>query len=104
MLERRYEKQKLEADEYAKDFIACFNLIRRLMEIESQCDETDEGQKIVAVGSQEYLAGSMRFIETSSELRHRSLLCEDAELLFPTCRMNFGRLRQLKGGAASSTA
>ncbi|WP_209076866.1 hypothetical protein [Pseudomonas aeruginosa] len=79
VLERRYEKQKVEADEYAKDFIACFNLIQRLMDIENQRDEADEGQKLVAVGSREDLAVSMRFIETDSELLHLSLLCEDAE-------------------------
>lgn len=79
VLERRYEKQKVEADEYAKDFIACFNLIQRLMDIENQRGEADEGQKLVAVGSREDLAVSMRFIETDSELLHLSLLCEDAQ-------------------------
>lgn len=79
VLERRYEKQRVEADEYAKDYIACFNLIQRLMDIENQRDETDKGQKLVAVGSREDLKVSMRFIETDSELLHLSLLCEDAE-------------------------
>lgn len=69
----------MEVDEYAKDFIACFNLIQRLMDIENRRDEADEGQKLVAVGSQEDLAVSMRFIETDSELLHLSLLCEEAE-------------------------
>ena len=79
VLERRYEKQQVEGDEYAKDFVACFNVIQRLMDIENQRGEGDEGQKLVAVGSQEDLAVSMRFIETNSELLHLSLLCEDAE-------------------------
>lgn len=79
VLERRYEKQKVEADEYTKDYIACFNLIQRLMDIENQREETDEGQKLVALGSREDLAVSMRFIETNSELLHLSLLCDDAE-------------------------
>lgn len=79
VLERRYERQKVEADEYAKDFIACFNLIQRLMEIENQREEADESQKLIAVGSHEDLAVSMRYIETDSELLHLSLLCEDAE-------------------------
>lgn len=79
VLERRYEKQKVEADEFAKDFIACFNLIHRLMDIENRRDETDEGQKLVAVGSREDLTVSMHFVETESELLHLSLLCEDAE-------------------------
>ncbi|MDI5891112.1 integrase family protein [Halomonas rhizosphaerae] len=79
VLERRYEKQRMEADEYAKDFIACFNLIQHLMDVENQRVEADDGQKLVAVGSREDLAVSMRFIETESELLHLSLLCEDAE-------------------------
>ncbi|WP_209077008.1 hypothetical protein [Pseudomonas aeruginosa] len=33
------------------------------MDIENQRDEADEGQKLVAVGSREDLAVSMRFIE-----------------------------------------
>ncbi|GHE73641.1 integrase [Camelimonas fluminis] len=80
VLQRRYEKQIVEADEHAKDFIACFNLIRRLMDIETRRGETDEGQKLVAVGSDQDLKVSMRLIETNSELLHLSLLCEDAEL------------------------
>lgn len=79
ILERRYEKQRVEADEYAKDYIACFNLIQRLMDIENQRSNDDVSQKLVSVGSTEDLAVSMRFIETKSELLHLSLLCEDAE-------------------------
>lgn len=79
VLQRRYEKQKVEADEHAKDLIACFNLIQRLMDIENQRGEADEGQKLVAVGSYEDLKVSVRFLETDSELMHLSLLCEDAE-------------------------
>lgn len=79
VLERRYERQRVEADEYTKDYIACFNLIQRLMDIENQRGESDKRQKLVAVGSGEDLTVSMRFIETDSELLHLSLLCEDAE-------------------------
>lgn len=79
ILERRYEKQRVEADEYARDYISCFNLIQRLMDIENQRDESDECQKLVAVGSRDDLSVSMRFIETDSELLHLSLLCEEAE-------------------------
>ena len=79
VLERRYEKQKVDADEFVKDFIACFNLIQRLMDIENQRDESDQGQKLVAVGAHKDLAVSMRFLDTNSELLHLSLLCEDAE-------------------------
>jgi len=79
VLERRYEKQSVEADEYAKDYIAAFNLINRVIQIENGREEDDEGQKLIAVGSSEDLNVSMKFIETDSELLHLSLLCEDAE-------------------------
>nr|WP_227842373.1 hypothetical protein [Halomonas zhuhanensis] len=79
ILERRYEKQRVEADEYAKDYIASFNLINRLIQIENGRGDEDESQKLVAVGSSEDLNVSMKFIETDSELLHLSLLCEDAE-------------------------
>ncbi|WP_288362617.1 VPA1269 family protein [uncultured Spongiibacter sp.] len=78
-LERRYEKQRVLADEFAKDYIATFNLINRIIEIENQREDDDEGQKIIAVGSADDLNVSMKFIETESELLHLSLLCEDAE-------------------------
>ncbi|WP_193085983.1 gamma-mobile-trio integrase GmtZ [Halomonas sp. FME65] len=79
ILERRYEKQRVEADEYAKDYIATFNLINRVIQIENGRGDDDEDQKLVAVGSSEDLNVSMKFIETDSELLHLSLLCEDAE-------------------------
>jgi hypothetical protein len=78
-LERRYEKQRVESDEYAKDYQATFNLINRIMQIENQRDDDDEGQKLIAVGSADDLRVSMKFIETESELLHLALLCEDAE-------------------------
>lgn len=78
-LERRYEKQRVEADEYAKDYIATFNLINRVIQIENQRDGEDEGQKLIAVGSSDDIEVSMKFIETESELLHLALLCEDAE-------------------------
>lgn len=78
-LERRHEKQRVEADEYAKDYIAIFNLINRVIQIENGREEDDDGQKLIAVGSDEDLNVSMKFTETDSELLHLSLLCEDAE-------------------------
>lgn len=78
-LERRYEKQRAEANEYAMDYIATFNLINRVIQIENGRGGDDEGQKLVAVGSSDDLNVSMKFIETDSELLHLSLLCEDAE-------------------------
>ena len=78
-LERRYERQRVEADEYAKDYIAIFNLINRVVQIENGREEDDDGQKLIAVGSDEDLKYSMKFVETDSELLHLALLCEDAE-------------------------
>lgn len=78
-LERRYEKQRVEADEYAKDYIAIFNLINRVVQIENGREENDDGQKLIAVGSDEDLKYSLKFVETDSELLHLALLCEDAE-------------------------
>ena len=76
-LQRRYEKQLLEADEYTKDWIATFNLILRLIEIEKARTESDTTNKLIAVGSESDIKVS--FIETDSELLQLSLLCEDAE-------------------------
>tara|TARA_B100000749_G_scaffold133675_1_gene102644 strand:- start:963 stop:2438 length:1476 start_codon:yes stop_codon:yes gene_type:complete len=78
-LERRYEKQRVEADEYTKDYIAIFNLINRVIQIENGREEDDDGQKLIAVGSDEDLKYSMKFVQTDSELLHLALLCEDAE-------------------------
>lgn len=77
-LNRRHEKQLIEADEYTKNWIATFNLIRRLVEIEQKRNEDDNQTKLVAVGSQEDI--KIGFIETTSELLHLSLLCDDAEI------------------------
>lgn len=77
-LTRRHEKQLVEADEFTKNWIATFNLIRRLVEIEQKRNDNDNQTKLVAVGSKEDI--KIGFIETTSELLHLSLLCEDAEI------------------------
>lgn len=77
-LHRRYEKQIVEADEYTKDWIATFKLIRRLIEIEQKRNESDHKNKLVAVGS--HIDIKVGFLETESELLHLSLLCDDAEV------------------------
>lgn len=82
-LQRRYEKQLVEADEYVKDWIATFNLIRRLIEIEQNRTENDFKNKLIAVGSENDI--KIGFIDTTSELLHLSLLCEDAEI-YPDLR------------------
>jgi hypothetical protein len=76
-LQRRYEKQLVEADEYAKDWIAIFGLIRRIIKIEQGRAESDTTNKLVAVGSESDI--KVGFLETESELLQLSLLCEDAE-------------------------
>ncbi|WP_318461717.1 gamma-mobile-trio integrase GmtZ [Photobacterium leiognathi] len=76
-LQRRYEKQLVEADEYTKDWIATFGLIRRIIEIEQGRTESDTANKLVAVGSENDI--KVGFMETESELLQLSLLCEDAE-------------------------
>ena len=79
-LERRYEKQQVKADESAKDFIATFELINKIQKIENYREESDESQKLIAVGKKEDIDISLRLIESNSELLQLSLLCEDAEI------------------------
>ena len=76
-LQRRYEKQTIEADEYTKDWIATFQLIFRIIEIEQQRQEGEAKNKLIAVGTEEDL--KISFTETSSKLLQLSLICDDAE-------------------------
>ncbi|WP_341663735.1 integrase family protein [Vibrio sp.] len=78
-LQRRYEKQQVEADEYAKDWIACFELINKIIRVEETRNEDDTKDKLIAVGSEQDVSHALKFIETDSELLHLSLLCDDAE-------------------------
>ncbi|WP_345860589.1 gamma-mobile-trio integrase GmtZ [Shewanella algae] len=78
-LQRRYEKQQVEADEYAKDWIACFELINKIIRVEEARNEDDTKDKLIAVGSEQDVSYALKFIETDSELLHLSLLCDDAE-------------------------
>ncbi|MDE1318345.1 integrase family protein [Vibrio aestuarianus] len=78
-LQRRYEKQQVEADEYAKDWIACFELINKIIRVEEARHEDDTKDKLIAVGSEQDVSHALKFIETNSELLHLSLLCDDAE-------------------------
>lgn len=81
-LQRRYEKQTIEADEYTKDWISCFELIHKIIKIEEKRTESDNKQKLIAIGNKDDVRYALSFIETTSELLHLSLLCEDAEI-FP---------------------
>ena len=78
-LQRRYEKQQVEASEYAEDWIACFELIQRIMRVEETRNEDDSKDKLIAVGSEQDVSHALKFIETDSELLHLSLICDDAE-------------------------
>lgn len=78
-LQRRYEKQQVEADEYAKDWIACFELINKIIRIEESRTDGDTKDKLVAVGGEQDVTHALKFVETDSELLHLSLLCDDAE-------------------------
>ena len=78
-LQRRYEKQKVEADEYTKDWIACFELINKIIRVEETRNKDDTKDKLIAVGSEQDVSHALKFIETDSELLHLSLICDDAE-------------------------
>jgi hypothetical protein len=79
MLQRRYEKQQVEADEYAKDWIACFELISKIIRVEENRHSDDTKDKLIAVGGEQDISHALKFVETESELLHLSLLCDDAE-------------------------
>lgn len=81
-LQRRHEKQTVEADEYTKDWIACFELIGKIIRVEGKRNNDDTKDKLIAVGSAQDISYALKFISTESELLHLSLLCEDAEF-FP---------------------
>ncbi|MBD78198.1 MAG: integrase [Crocinitomicaceae bacterium] len=78
-LQRRYEKQQVEADEYAKDWIACFELIQKIIRVEEARTDDDTKDKLIAVGAEQDVSYALKFVETDSELLHLSLLCDDAE-------------------------
>lgn len=81
-LQRRYEKQQVETDEYAKDWIACFELIQKIIRVEELRTDDDTKDKLIAVGAEQDVSYALKFVETESELLHLSLLCDDAEF-FP---------------------
>ncbi|MGL4581018.1 MAG: gamma-mobile-trio integrase GmtZ [Shewanella xiamenensis] len=79
VLQRRWEKQQVEADEYTNDWVACFELIYKIIRVEEARKEGDTKDKLIAVGSEQDVSHALKFIETDSELLHLSLLCDDAE-------------------------
>ena len=72
-------KQQVEADEYTKDWIACFELINKIIRVEETRNKDDSKDKLIAVGSEQDVSHALKFIETDSELLHLSLICDDAE-------------------------
>lgn len=78
-LQRRWEAQQAEANEYAKDWIACFELMNKIIRIEERRLEGDNRDKLIAIGSEEDILYVLKFIETDSQLFHLSVLCDDAE-------------------------
>lgn len=80
VIERRLERQKGEANEYASDLVACFQLISKLIAIEEGRDANDGGSKLLAVGTLEDIHQPISLIETTSEMWQLSQICEDAEI------------------------
>ena len=81
-LQRRWEKLKISSDEYAKDWIACFELIGKIINIEDERKTTEKQNKLITLGTQSDVNLAIKFSETHSELLQLSLICEDAEF-FP---------------------
>ncbi|MBE9402548.1 hypothetical protein IQR32_14805 [Acinetobacter albensis] len=84
-LQRRWETQQAEANEYAKDWISCFELINKIIRIEEKRLEGDNKDKLIAVGNEQDILHALKFIETDSELFHLAVLCDAAEL-YPDLR------------------
>lgn len=79
-IDRRIEKQKIGADEYCKDLVACFQIIRKLINIEEQRLPEDTADKVVAMGSHAEISPFFSFLDTDSEFRQLIQLCDDAEV------------------------
>lgn len=79
-LQRRFEKQKVESDEYTKDWISCFGLISKIIQLEENREADNDKNKLIALGNTTDVNTALKFIETKSELLHLSCLCEDAEI------------------------
>ncbi|WP_434356016.1 integrase family protein [Parasalinivibrio latis] len=79
-LERRLERQQTDADEYCKDLVACFQIIRKIVALEGKREQGDNKEKIVAIGSEEEISPFFGFLDTESEFRQLIQLCDDAEV------------------------
>ena len=79
-VQRRWERQATDADEYCKDMIACFQVIKKILSIEDQREEQDNTTKIVSVGAVDDIQHHINFFETESPLWQLIQVCDDAEL------------------------
>ncbi|RYV01903.1 hypothetical protein SOPP22_12140 [Shewanella sp. OPT22] len=84
-IDRRLEKFQTEADEWCKDLIACFQIIRRLLKLEEKREGEDSQQKVVALGGVDDISEFISFTESDSELHQLSQVCFDAEI-YPDLR------------------
>lgn len=79
-IDRRVEKQQSEADEYCKDLVVCFQIIRKLISLEEGRVSGDKSNKVIALGSETEISPQFSFLDTKSEFRQLITLCDDAEL------------------------
>lgn len=79
-IDRRIENQKIDADEYCKDLVACFQIIRKLIRIEELRLPEDTVDKVIAIGSHSEISPFFSFVDTESEFRQLIQLCDDAEI------------------------
>ena len=63
-IDRRIERQKTEADEYCKDLVACFQVIRKVLSIEQNREEHDRKDKVIALGSAQDISPFFSFVWT----------------------------------------
>lgn len=85
VLQRRYESQVWQADQYTLDMAACITILRRIKEIENNRGNNDTSQKLIAVSDRESLELEFSLNEIDSELLHICQVCDDSEI-YPDIR------------------
>jgi len=78
--EQRFEDYSKNADEFLLDYLSTLRIITRISTIEEARQKSDEKQKLISVGTEQDLKLNFKFLETSSDLLHYILICDDAEL------------------------
>ena len=100
VLQRRYEKQQVEADEYTKDWIACFELISKIIHVEEARNDDDTKDKLIAVGNEQDISHALKFLKQSlSYCTYPFYVTMPNSSL--TCRMNCVRRLLLKSAPAN---